>query len=92
MDLIERYVQEVGRRLPRKQRDDVARELRSSLEDSLENRTGVPLEQADEEQVVELLLEFGPPQEVAASYQTGPSYLVGPALYPSFIKTMKICG
>lgn len=90
MNLIERYVQEVARRLPRKQRDDVARELRSSLEDSLESRAGVPLEQIDEEQAVELLLEFGPPQGVAASYRTGPDYLVGPALYPSFIKTMKI--
>jgi len=91
MDLIERYVQEVSRRLPRKQREDVARELRSSLEDSLENRAGVPLEQVDEAQAVELLLEFGRPQDVAASYRTGPDYLIGPALYPSFIRTMKIC-
>ncbi len=91
MNLIERYVQEVSRRLPSKQRADVARELRSSLEDSLENRAGAPLEQVEEEQAVELLLEFGPPQQVAASYQTGPEYLIGPALYPSFIKTMKIC-
>jgi len=91
MNLIERYVQEVARRLPSKQRVDVARELRSSLEDSLENRAGAPLEQVEEEQAVELLLEFGPPQRVAASYRTGPKYLIGPALYPSFIKTMKIC-
>ncbi len=91
MDLIERYVQEVARRLPRKQRDDVARELRSSLEDSLESRAGVPLEQVEEEQAVELLLEFGTPQKVAASYRPGPDFLIGPGLYPSFVKTMKIC-
>lgn len=91
MDLIERYVQEVARRLPRKQRDDVARELRSALEDSIESRTGVPLDRVDEEQAVDLLLEFGSPQEVAASYRSGPDHLIGPALYPSFIKTMKVC-
>jgi len=91
MDLIERYVQEVARRLPRRQRVDVARELRSSLEDSLENRAGAPIEQVEEEQAAELLVEFGRPQQVAASYQTGPNYLIGPALYPSFIKTMKVC-
>jgi hypothetical protein len=91
MDLIERYVQEVARRLPRKQRDDVARELRSSLEDALEDRAGAPLDRVDEQQAVELLLDFGPPARVAASYRPGTSYLVGPALYPSFIATMKIC-
>jgi hypothetical protein len=90
MDLIERYVQEVARRLPRNQREDVARELRSSLEDSLESRTRVPLDQVDKDSAVGLLLEFGPPQEVAASYRTGPDYLIGPAHYPSFLRTMKI--
>ena len=90
MDLIDRYVQEVARRLPRNQREDVARELRSSLEDSLEGRSGVPLDQVDEDTAVELLLEFGSPREAAASYQPGPRYLIGPSHYPSFLKTMKI--
>lgn len=90
MDLVERYVQEVARRLPRDQREDVARELRSSLEDSLESRAGVPVDQVDEEMAIALLLEFGPPQEVADSYQSGPNYLIGPAHYPSFLRTMKI--
>jgi hypothetical protein len=90
MDLIERYVQEVARRLPRTQRDDVARELRSSLEDSLESRAGVPLNEVGEDTATELLLEFGPPREVASSYQSGPNYLIGPAHYPSFLRAMKI--
>jgi hypothetical protein len=90
MDLIERYVEEVARRLPRNHREDVARELRSSLQDSLEGRAGAPIDQVDEESAIELLLEFGPPQQVAASYRTGPDYLIGPAHYPSFLKTMKI--
>ena len=64
MDLIERYVQEVARRLPRNQREDVARELRSSLEDSLESRAGVAIDQVAESSAVDFLLEFGSPQEV----------------------------
>ena len=90
MDLIERYVQEVARRLPRNQREDVARELRSSLEDSLESRAGVAIDQVAEGPAVDFLLEFGSPQEVAASYRTGPDYLIGPTHYPSFLKTIKI--
>lgn len=39
-ELIERYVREVTRRLPQKQRDDVGRELRSGLLDALEDRFG----------------------------------------------------
>ena len=38
MDLIERYVHEVGRHLPHKVRKDVQDELRSLLSDSLEER------------------------------------------------------
>ena len=90
MDLIARYIQEVERRLPRDQRGDVAKELRSSLEDSLESRAGISVDLVDEKRVTELLLEFGPPQEVADSFRTGPAYLIGPAHYPSFLRAMKV--
>jgi hypothetical protein len=64
--------------------------LRSSLEDSLESRTGVSLEHVDEDTAVEFLREFGKPQDVAASYRTGLDYLVGPTNFASFIRTLKI--
>ena len=38
MDLIDRYVHEVGRYLPRKNRADIQAELRSLLIDTLEAR------------------------------------------------------
>ena len=38
MEIFERYIREVIRHLPRGQRDDVAKELRSTLEDSLDGR------------------------------------------------------
>ena len=38
MELIDRYVQEVGRHLPRKNRSDIQAELQSTLVDTLEAR------------------------------------------------------
>ena len=85
MDLIDRYVNEVGRRLPRKQRADVQNELRSLLQDTLEDRLdGKASEKASEEDVVAVLEEFGPPEKVAASYQPEWQYLIGPELFPLF--------
>jgi hypothetical protein len=81
MDLIDRYVNEVGRRLPRKGRADVQAELRSLLQDTLEDRVEG---KATEEDVVAVLEEFGPPEKVAASYQPDWQYLVGPELFPIF--------
>lgn len=84
MDLIERYVAEVGRHLPRKQRVDVQTELRSLLQDMVEDRAQTKVEKADEEVVTAVLLEMGHPEKVAASYQTNPQYLIGPHLFPFY--------
>ena len=81
MDLIDRYLHEVGRYLPPKQRDDIVTELRSLLEDTLENRAG---DDASGEDIVAVLKEFGPPEKVAASYYPEGQYLIGPALFPTF--------
>ena len=81
MELIDRYVYEVGRHLPRKNRADIQVELGSTLVDTLEARVeGEP----SQEDVVELLKEFGPPQKVAASYWPQGQFLIGPSLYPLF--------
>jgi len=81
MELIDRYIYEVGRYLPRKNRADIQAELRSLLIDTLEAREeGEP----GEEDEVALLKEFGPPAKVAASYRPESQYLVGPELFPIF--------
>jgi hypothetical protein len=94
MDLIERYVHEVGRHLPRKQRVDVETELRSLLQDMVEDRAQTKVEKADEETIVAVLKEFGRPEKVAASYQTRPHYLIGPELFPIFqlVLTISLVG
>ena len=81
MELIERYVHEVGRYLPRKNRADIQVELESTLVDSLEDRVGGDPTEEDE---ILLLKEFGPPHKVAASYWPQGQYLIGPNLFPSF--------
>jgi len=86
MELIERYVNEVGRRLPKGKRDDICKELRSALDDALEGRSfGEP----SESDIIAVLNEFGSPQAVATSY-SGDRYLIGPELYPQFIATLRI--
>lgn len=81
MELIERYLYQVGKRLPSKKRVDIVLELRSSLEDQLDARSeGDP----SEAQATELLTEMGSPESVAASYYPEGQYLIGPTLYPLF--------
>jgi hypothetical protein len=102
MEIFERYIREVTRYLPRGHREDVAKELRSTLEDSLEGRleggAGEPAASSGREAVAtEILLDFGPPRAFAASYRGGPRYLIGPDFYPGFMSTLKftllvVCG
>lgn len=89
MKLIDTYVSEVGRRLPRKTRGDIEAELRSTLEDLLEERSRKSGKPVDDDMVVEVLREYGAPAKVAASYQ-GERYLIGPQLYPTFEMVLKI--
>ena len=81
MTLIDRYIHEVGRYLPRQNRSDIQVELRSSLVDALDDRFGAD---PTEDEISEFLVEFGPPKTVAASYYPKGQYLIGPELFPLF--------
>ena len=81
MEMIERYLQEIGKHLPSKDRTDIQSELRSSLEDAAEARAqGEP----SQDDIAEVLKEMGSPRTVAASYYPEGQYLIGPELYPLF--------
>jgi len=89
MNLIDFYAREVGYNLPVKMKADIEKEIRSLIEDNLEDesqKTGRPV---DEEMQVEVLQRLGPPEKVAASYLP-PRYLIGPELYPHFLTTLRI--
>ncbi len=91
MELIERYVQQVGRFLPGRDRDDIKNELRSLLEDKLDDHVegDASADTASADAVVTVLREMGSPRKVAASY-SGERYLVGPELFPPLMQVLRI--
>jgi hypothetical protein len=89
-DLVQRYLCAVGEELPRKLRTDVTRELRTLVEDKLEERAQVLAKPIDLPLAAYVLQEIGEPGEVARRYDPSPQYLVGPRFYPAFVKIGKI--
>src|SRR5512135_3638107 len=89
MNIIDRYVAEVGKHLPGKSRADIEAELRSTLEDMLEDRSQKQGRPADETLAIELLKEYGSPGKVAATYHPT-QYLIGPRVYPFFLFVARI--
>lgn len=88
-ELFDRYVHEVGRRLPRKQREDVKKELISLLTDALQDRLPAGEKTKDkatlEAAQVAILEEFGPPDKVAAQYTPPNRYLIGPRIFNIYL-------
>lgn len=90
MNLIDKYVAEVGKHLPLlKGREDIEKELKSTLEDMMEDRAGQTGRPRDEALELELLKEYGSPQKVASTYNPHP-FLIGPRLFPLFLMVLKI--
>ena len=87
--LIDNYVSEVGRRLPAKTRRDIEAEIRSILQDMLDERSQKTGKPVDEEMILEVLKAYGSPEKVAATYH-GERYLIGPRLYPTFMLVLRI--
>ena len=88
MELIDRYVHQVGRRLPERTRADVKQELRSLLIDALEERTGRTVEAEaafTEDEQVAVLEEFGPPEQMADKYRPRPRYVIGPKVFDLYL-------
>lgn len=81
--LIDTYIYEVIRRLPEKMRQDIALELRSTIEDMLP-------EHYSEVEVKIVLSKLGSPAKLAASYQDTPRFLIGPQVYDTYIETIKV--
>ncbi len=77
-DLMERYLHEVGRYVPPKSRADIQAELRSLIQDQLDDRYGGA---PTDDEIITVLKEMGDPRQMATSYHKE-QYLIGPALYP----------
>lgn len=89
MNLIDVYVNEVGRFLSGKNRLDIEAEIRSALQDLLDERSRELDKPVDEELTLAVLKEYGDPQKVAESYAPE-RYLIGPRLYPHYISVLQI--
>lgn len=90
MEVIDRYVHEIGEHLPWSLRADVEAELHSLLMDSLEERAQATQQPADARLAEALVQEFGPPEEVAKRYLPQDQYLIGPCLFPAYRLVVKI--
>jgi len=89
MDMIDLYVAQVGRQLPWRGRKDIEAELRSTLQDMLDDRSQRANRPVDEAMVQDLLKEYGAPERVASTYLPT-RYIIGPRLYPFFVLVLKI--
>jgi hypothetical protein len=89
IDLVDRYIAEVGKDLPRKTRLDIEAEILSAIEDMLTERSQKTGKPVDEEMTIEVLKEYGAPRKVAASYQPE-RYVIGPQLFSSFLTVIKV--
>ena len=84
-DVIEMYVDDTVRLLPRRQRDDVAAELRSLLNEELRERAADSGRAADDAMALSLVQGYGRPNEVAARYQPAWS-IIDPADSKNFVR------
>lgn len=67
--VIESYVTDVVLRLPRRQRNDVAFELRALLDEGLQDRAEASGREADADLATAFVRDFGRPGDVAARYR-----------------------
>lgn len=82
MSWTERYLGAALRSIPEPKRADVERELRSSIEDGIEERVGAGEDRTAAERAV--LEGLGDPSKLAAAYTGKPNYLIGPELFPVY--------
>lgn len=91
--LTDRYVWAVVRLLPEQQRADIDQELRSLIGDMVQARTEGPASgppaRADAIER-EVLVELGDPTHLAAEYHERPRALIGPHVFPAYVRTLKV--
>lgn len=82
-DIIDRYVYDTVRRLPKGQRGDIELELRTLIDDMLAG-------QNSQAAVESVLTSLGNPAELARKYRDEEKYVIGPEYYETYILVLKI--
>ena len=88
-DVIESYVADVAVQLPRRQRNDVAFELRALIDEGLQDKAEASGREVDVAMALEFLRAFGRPVEVAARYRPALT-IIDPADGRSFLRATVI--
>jgi hypothetical protein len=86
--LTDRYIWAVQRSLPEQKRADIDQELRGAIADAIDAKQDAGASQADAER--DALLDLGDPYRLAAGYADRPLHLIGPALFPDYIRLLKV--
>ena len=89
MELIEKDLQAVRTLLPRRQQDDIIRELSENLQSQFDDREadlGRPLTEAE---IADIIRRHGHPLVVAGRYRSR-QQLVGPAMFPLYLWVLKL--
>lgn len=84
MNLIQIYVNEVVKYLPRQLREEVKRELTSQIMDMVEVSEG------DEEAIQSILEKMGSPKDLADRYLNQEKSLIGPRYYDTYVMIVRI--
>jgi hypothetical protein len=85
--MISRYVYAVTKGLPQKQREDIEKELRTLIDDMLEqHQEDVPYDK----KVERVLLGLGDPEVLADSYRDSKRYLIGPTNFDNYLLLLKL--
>ena len=89
MDLIDRYLAAIARRLPADKADDIVAEIRDDLLTRQEVREDALGRSLDRKEVAALIKDVGHPLVVASRYRPQ-QYLIGPDAFPFFVATLRI--
>ncbi len=87
--LVERYLAAVSDLLPANHRKDTVTEIRSLIQDALDDRSKAEGRPVDDDMTAEVLKQFGPPEKIVAPYLPE-KYLIGPRLFPIFLLVLQI--
>jgi hypothetical protein len=86
--LLDRYIYAVERHLPKAERQDIAAELRETIQSRIDEESASRGRDLTEDEQAVILKSVGRPVAVAGRYSSA-QYLIGPSLFPYYHATLK---
>ncbi|MDT0201948.1 hypothetical protein [Nocardioides sp. AE5] len=90
--LTDKYVHAVTRSLPEDQRTDLAHELRATVADRIDSLLESGLAEDREAAEYAAIVELDDPVRMAAGYTGKPLHLIGPAVFPAYVRLLRTLG